>query len=220
MVSSEIQNPQRNLPKALILGTLGVMAIYLLANAAYFYVLTAEEVSQADIVPAEVMRKIFGDTGAGAISVVAMVSIFAALNGSLLSGSRVPFAMARDGLFFESIAKVHPRYFTPGNSILLLTAWSCVLLLSGRYDELYTCVIFASWILYGMTAASVLVLRRKYPEMSRPYRTLGYPYTPIAFVFVSVLLIFYTLRDSLRESLLGLALIAVGLPLYFRWSRR
>lgn len=220
MVSAEIQNPQKNLPRALILGTLAVMAIYLLANAAYFYVLTAEEVAKADIVPAEVMRKIFGDPGAAAISVVAMVSIFAALNGSILSGARVPFAMARDGLFFAPIAKVHPEYHTPGNSIILLSAWSAVLLLSGRYDELYTCVIFASWILYGMATASVIVLRRKYPEMPRPYRTLGYPFTPAAFVLVAVLLIGYTLKDSPRESLLGLGLIAIGLPFYFHWNRR
>ena len=219
MVSAEIKDPQRNLPKALILGTLGVMAIYLLANAAYFYVLTAEEVAKADIVPAEVMRKIFGDAGASAISIVAMVSIFAALNGSILSGARIPFAMAQDGLFFKPIARVHPQHHTPGNSIFLLSAWSAVLLLSGQYDNLYTAVIFSSWILYGMATASVLVLRKKHPELVRPYRTLGYPFTPIAFVLVSILLIFYTLRDSPRESLLGLALIAIGIPFYRRWSR-
>ena len=220
MVSAEIKDPQRNLPKALILGTLGVMVIYLLANAAYFYVLTAEEVAKADIVPAEMMRKIFGDPGAAAISVVAMVSIFAALNGSILSGARIPFAMAQDGLFFRPIAHVHPQHHTPGNSIFLLSGWSAILLLSGQYDNLYTAVIFSSWILYGMATASVIVLRKKHPQMARPYRTLGYPYTPIAFVLVSILLIFYTLRDSPRESILGLVLIAIGIPFYLRWSRR
>jgi basic amino acid/polyamine antiporter, APA family len=220
MVSAEIKNPQRNLPRALILGTLGVMAIYLLANAAYFYVLTAAEVASADIVPAELMRKIFGEPGAAAISVVAMVSIFAALNGSILSGARVPYAMAKDGLFFRSIAEVHPEHHTPGNSIFLLSAWSAILLLSGQYDNLYTAVIFASWILYGMATASVIVLRRKYPEMPRPYRTLGYPFTPLVFVLVACLLIVYTLRDSPRESILGLVLIAIGIPFYQRWNRR
>ena len=220
MVSAEIQQPQKNLPKALILGTLAVMAIYLLANAAYFYVLTPEEVSKADLVPAEVMRKIFGPSGATAVSIVAMVSIFAALNGSILTGARVPFAMARDGLFFKSFGEVHPEHRSPSVSIFGLSAWSCVLVLSGRYDELYTCVVFSSWILYGMAAASVIVLRKTKPAMERPYRTLGYPVVPIVFVLVAGLLIFYTLRDSPRESLLGLGLIAIGLPFYYRWNRQ
>lgn len=220
MVSAEIKDPQRNLPRALILGTLGVMAIYLLANAAYFYVLTAEEVAKADIVPAEVMRKIFGEPGAAAISLVAMVSIFAALNGSILSGARVPYAMARDGLFFRSIGEVHPQHHTPGNSIFLLSGWSAILLLSGQYDNLYTAVIFASWILYGMATASVIVLRKQRPELARPYLTLGYPFTPLVFVAVACLLIAYTLRDSPRESILGLVLIGIGIPFYQRWSRR
>ncbi len=220
MVSAEIQDPQKNLPKALILGTLAVMAIYLAANAAYFYVLSAEEVAQADLVPAELMRKIFGPTGATAVSIVAMVSIFAALNGSILSGARVPFAMARDGLFFKSFGDVHPEHRSPSVSIFGMSLWSCVLVLSGRYDELYTCVIFASWILYGMAALSVVVLRKTKPEMERPYRTLGYPIVPMVFVLVAVLLIFYTLRDSPRESILGLGLIAIGLPFYFHWNRK
>ena len=220
MVSAEIQAPQKNLPKALILGTLAVMAIYLLANAAYFYVLSANEVANADLVPAELMRKIFGPTGATAVSVVAMVSIFAALNGSILTGARVPFAMARDGLFFKSFGEVHPEHRSPSVSIFGLSAWSCVLVLSGRYDELYTCVIFASWILYGMAAASVIVLRKTKRDMPRPYRTLGYPIVPMLFVLVAGLLIFYTLRDSPRESLLGLVLIAIGLPFYFHWNRQ
>ena len=220
MVSAEIQAPQKNLPKALILGTLAVMAIYLLANAAYFYVLSANEVANADLVPAELMRKIFGPTGATAVSVVAMVSIFAALNGSILTGARVPFAMARDGLFFKSFGEVHPHHRSPSVSIFGLSAWSCVLVLSGRYDELYTCVVFASWILYGMAAASVIVLRKTQPDLPRPYRTLGYPIVPLLFVLVAGLLIFYTLRDSPRESLLGLVLIAIGLPFYFYWNRQ
>jgi amino acid transporter len=219
MVSAEIKQPERNLPRALILGTLAVMVIYLLANAAYFYVLSAAEVAKADIVPAEAMRKIFGDPGARAVSFVAMVSIFAALNGSILTGARVPYAMAKDGLFFQKIAEVNPRFSTPGPSIFLLSIWSCILLLSGRYDELYTCVVFASWILYGMATASVFVLRKKRPDLARPYRTLGYPIVPLAFVAVSFLLLYFTFRDSPRESLLGIALIVLGIPFYFHWNR-
>jgi APA family basic amino acid/polyamine antiporter len=149
-----------------------------------------------------------------------MVSIFAALNGSILSGSRVPYAMARDGLFFRSVARVHPVYRTPGVSILAMSAWAALLVLSGRYEQLYTYVIFASWILYGMAAASVLVLRRKRPDMPRPYRTLGYPGVPVLFVLGAAAVLWFTLRESPRESLLGLGIIVAGLPFYFHWRRR
>src|SRR5580700_1569077 len=212
MVASEIREPQRNLPRALIGGTAAVMAIYLLANAAYFYVLPAKEVAVSDLVAADMMRKIFGQPGANMVSVAAMISIFAALNGSILSGSRVPYAMAVDGLFFKSVAKVHPEFRTPGISILALSAWSAILVLSGRYDQLFTCVIFASWILYGMTTAAVVVLRRKRPEMPRPYRTFGYPVIPIVFVASALCLVISTLINHARESLIGLSLVLVGLP--------
>jgi amino acid transporter len=220
MVSSEIRDPQRNLPRALILGTLAVVAVYLASNAAYFYVLSAEEVATTDRVAATMMQKVFGPGGASAVSVAAMISIFAALNGSILSGARVPYAMARDGLFFTPLGKVHPERRTPGNSIIWLCIWAAILVLSGRYDQLFTYVIFASWILYGMTAAAVVVLRRKQPSLPRPYRTLGYPVVPVVFVLVSALLIFFTLRDSPRESVMGLTLIAAGAPFYVSWRRR
>ncbi len=220
MVSSEIKNPQRNLPIALIVGTLTVMAIYLGANLAYFYVLPAEVVASSDRVAAEMMRRIWDAPGANAVSIAAMISIFAALNGSILSGARVPFAMARDKLFFSSIATVHPKYFTPANSIMLLSVWSMLFVLTGRYDQLFTCVIFASWILYGMATASVLVLRRKRPDLARPYKTLGYPFVPIVFVLVAGALIVSTLLESPRESILGLAIIAIGIPFYRHWSRQ
>ncbi|MDX2151518.1 MAG: amino acid permease [Bryobacteraceae bacterium] len=220
MVSSEIRNPQRNLPLALIAGTALVMLIYLLANAAYFWVLSASDVAASDRVPAEMMRRIHGPAGADAVSIFAMVSIFAALNGSLLSGSRVPYAMARDGVFFRSVARVHPAYQTPGVSILLLSVWSAVLVLSGRYDDLFNLVIFASWILYGMATASVIVLRRKRPDLPRPYKTLGYPLVPVLFVLVALLLLVSTLLKSPRESLLGLVLIFAGFPFYLRWRKR
>jgi len=219
MVASEIRNPQRTLPLALIWGTIAVIAIYLLANAAYFYVLSAPEVAASKRVAADMMRKVMGDGGAAAVSVAAMISIFAALNGSILTGSRVPYAMARDGYFFAAVARVHPAYRTPGVSILALSAWSAVLVLSGRYEQLFTYVIFASWILYGMTTAAVLVLRRKRPDLQRPYRTWGYPVVPVLFVLVAFFLVLSTLFDSPRESLLGLALIFLGLPFYFYWKR-
>jgi len=220
MVASEIRNPQRNLPLALIGGTAAVIAIYLLANVAYFRVLPAPEVAASDLVAADMMRKIFGPSGAAAVSIAAMISIFAALNGSILTGSRVPYAMAADGLFFKAVAQVHPEYRTPGISILAISSWAAILVLSGRYDQLFTYVIFASWILYGMTTAAVLVLRRTKPEMPRPYRTFGYPVVPIVFVLSALGLVISTLFHSPRESMLGLAIVFAGAPFYYYWSKR
>jgi basic amino acid/polyamine antiporter, APA family len=220
MVSSEVKNPQRNLPLALVFGTLAVMGIYILANLAYFFVLPASGVAASDRVAAEMMRQIWGSAGANAVSIAAMISIFAALNGSILTGARVPYAMARDGLFFRSIGIVHPKYFTPANSIMAMSAWSMVLILSGGYDQLFTYVIFASWILYGMATASVIVLRRKRPDMPRPYKAVGYPVIPIVFVLVAAALIVSTLQKSPRESLLGLAIMATGIPFYLHWKRK
>ena len=182
MVASEVRNPQRNLPCALIGGTSLVIAIYLLANAAYFHVLMPSEVAGGTRVAADMMGKIWGSAGAHAVSIAAMISIFAALNGSLLSGARVPYAAAREGYFFRPLARVNPQHHTPGISIVVLSLWSCLLVLSGRYDDLFNLVIFASWILYAMTAAAVLVLRKKRPNLQRPYRTVGYPIVPVLFI--------------------------------------
>jgi basic amino acid/polyamine antiporter, APA family len=219
MVGSEIERPQRNLPRALIGGTLAMMAVYLLANLAYFSVLTGPEVAGSPRVASEMVRRIAGGPGASAVSVAVMISIFAALNGSILSGSRVPFAMARSGYFFEPLGRIHPRFRTPSAGILLLCLWSCLLLLSGHYEQLYTLVIFPSWILYAMTAASVIVLRWKQPDLERPYRVLGYPVIPALFVLVAMALLYSTLLKSPRESGIGFVLILAGLPFYRYWKQ-
>jgi basic amino acid/polyamine antiporter, APA family len=221
MVASEVRNPQRNLPLALIGGTLAVMLIYLFANWAYFHVLTPQQVEANPRVAAEMMRRVVGDWGANGVSVAAMISIFAALNGSILTGSRVPYAAARDGLFFRAVGWVHPQFRTPGISILALAVWASVLVvLSGGYKELFTYVIFASWILYGMATAAVIVLRKKRPDLPRPYRTLGYPFVPLLFVLVAALLVISTLADSPAESLKGLFLVLAGIPFYYYWRNR
>ena len=166
------------------------------------------------------MKRILGGAGANAVSIAALISIFAALNGSILSGSRVPYAAAREGYFFRWVAKVDPKHRTPGASILLLSCWSCVLVLSGKYDDIFNLVIFASWILYGMTAAAVIVLRIKEPNLPRPYRTVGYPLVPVLFILGALVLVISTLFDRRRESLLGVGIMLLGLPFYFHWKKR
>jgi len=220
MVASEVRHPQRNLPRALIWGTAAVIAIYLLANAAYFHVLSAAEVGRSERVAAVMMQRVFGGPGAAAVSIAAMISIFAALNGSILSGARVPYAAARGGYFFAAIGRVTPKHGAPAVSILALCAWSALLTLSGRYDDLFNLVIFASWILYGMTAAAVLVLRKKRPDLERPYRTAGYPLVPAVFILAACVLLVSTAWERPRESAMGIGLIVLGLPFYFYWKKR
>jgi len=219
MIGSDIQNPQKNLPRALIWGTTAVIAIYVTANLAYLYVLSAPEVAASQRVAADMMRRVAGPSGAAMVSVAAIVSILAALNGVLISGSRVPFAMARDGYFFAWVGRIS-RFQTPAASLALQGVWSVLLLASGRFEDIIKMVIFTEWILYGMATAAVLVLRKTRPEMPRPYRVWGYPLVPTVFVLVAGALLYATLRESPRESGMGLGLIAVGLPFYYYWKRR
>jgi len=219
MVASEVRDPQRNLPRAIVGGTVAVIVIYLLVNAAYFRVLTAAEVAASPRVAGEMMRRILDGPGAQVVAIAAMISIFAALNGSILTGSRVPYAAARDGYFFRAVARVHSQYRTPGVSVLMLGAWSALLVaITGGFRELFTYVMFASWIIYGMTAAAVIILRKKRPDLPRPYRTFGYPVVPTLFVVVAFLLVVYTFHDSPRESIMGIGMIVLGLPFYYYWK--
>jgi APA family basic amino acid/polyamine antiporter len=219
MVSSEIKNPRRYLPLALIGGTLAVAGIYLAANFAYFHVLTGAEVAESPRVAAVMMQRLFGGWGANAVSIAAMISIFAALNGSILTGSRVPYAMARDGLFFRSMAAVNPHFHTPGVATMGLSAWGAVLVLSGKYEDLADFVIFGSWILYTMTTAAVIVLRKKKPDMPRPYHTWGYPIVPLFFVAAALLIEGVTVINQPWQSGLGIVLILIGIPFYFYWKK-
>ena len=220
MVSSEIIRPEKNLPRSLIFGTLAVVITYLLINVAYFYVLSPSQVAASHRVAADMMTSLYGNIAGKAVTVAVLISIFAALNGSILSGGRVPYAMARDGLFFRSMATVQPKFRTPGNSMIWLSLWSSVVILSGWYDDLYNFVIFGSWILYLMTAISVFVLRRKQPNLNRPYRVLAYPLVPVLFIGVAALLLVSTLQTRPRESLMGVFLMALGIPFYFYWRHK
>jgi APA family basic amino acid/polyamine antiporter len=166
------------------------------------------------------MAHIHGPLAAKAVTIAVLISIFAALNGSILSGSRVPYAAARDGLFFRAAATGHSTYKTPGNSITMLCLWSCVVVLSGWYDDLYNFVIFGSWILYLLTAVSVFVLRKKRPDMLRPYRVVAYPFVPVLFVIVAFVLLFNSFEMRPRESLMGLGLMLAGVPFYFMWKSK
>jgi APA family basic amino acid/polyamine antiporter len=226
MAAGEVQNPGRNIPRALIGGMLVVMAIYCLANLAYFYALPVGEVVTSNStryraalpVASKAATTFLGEYGGKLVAVAFVVSAFGALNGSILSNARVPYAMARDGLFFSKMGDLSARTRVPIWALGVQAVWSSLLAVSGTFDQLTDSLLFASWIFYGLVTSSVFVLRRKMPEAPRPYRTLGYPVVPAIFVLVSVWLVVNTLFEKRIESVTGLVLILAGLPLFF-WFR-
>ncbi len=218
MVAGEVQNPQRNMPAALIAGTLLVIVVYVLVNLAYFYVLSPADSLGTQTIAADAARRFIGRAGGAFVAIGVMISTFATLNGSILAGSRVPYAQARDGLFPHGLARVHPRFQTPATSIVVQAIIAGVFALSGTYKALYTKVIFSEYLFYALVTAGIFVLRRRMPDLPRPYRTWGYPLMPAIFVILSAFLLVNTFRQQRTDSLWGLALILSGLPAYFLWS--
>lgn len=225
MVGGEIKDPQRNIPRALIFGMLGVGAVYMLANAVYFYLLPLETVKSSERVAQDAARSFLGEWGGLILTFGALVSTFATLNSAILSGARVAYAMARDRLFFTHVADVHPVHRSPAKALLLQAAFACLLVLifggtRDAFERLYTYTLFGLWIFYGMATAAVLVLRRKEPDLPRPYRTLGYPWVPGLFVVMAALICLHTLWHKPWDVGLGLVFLAAGLPFYWFWKRR
>jgi len=218
--AGEIRNPQKKLPLGLFIGTLAVLSLYVLANLAYLYVFPAGRMAASGRIAADVMAAVFGPAGAAAIALIILLSMTGTANGHIMTSSRVFYAMARDGLFFQGIAKVHPRYLTPHLSIIMLASWAAVLSLSGTFEQLFSYVIFGFWIFMGLTVAGVMILRRKRPDLPRPYKTWGYPVTPVLFILSSVFLTVNSLIQNFWNSFLGLALIALGIPVFFIWQGR
>ncbi len=221
-LAGEVREPQRNLPRAFFLGMAIVGALYVFVNVAYYYVLTPTEVasvSAASSVATEVASRFLGASAVMLIAVALMISSFGALHTSVLAGGRFPFAMARDRLFFKGLSHISPRTHVPVRALVVQGLWSCVLALSGSYDQLTDYAIFALWIFYGLATASVFVFRRRQPHAERPYRAWGYPVIPILFLVVTAWLIYNTVMTSPKQSLIGLGLIALGLPVYWYWSR-
>ena len=177
-LAGEVRDPQRNLPRAFVGGTLAVAALYLLVNLAYFYALTPVQIASvpaSSSVATQVMQRFLGPIAVSMTAVALMISSFGALHASVLANSRIPFAMARDGLFFRALVRLSPRSNVPVRAILAQAAWASVLALSGTYDTLTDSVIFSSWLFYGLMTAALFVFRKKMPDAPRPYRAFGYP---------------------------------------------
>jgi APA family basic amino acid/polyamine antiporter len=217
--AGELRDPGRSLPRGLILGTGIVIVLYMLLNLVYIRALSVPEMAGAARIGEAAADVLFGPTGARLVSLAILVSTFGCLSSTILYSSRIYQPMAEDGVFFRSLAAVHPRFRTPVRSLWAQTAWALLLTLSGTYEQLYTYVVFVSVMFHAATAAAVIVLRRTRPDHPRPYRTWGYPAVPALFILACLLLVGNTLAEKPVESLLGLGLLALGLPAYL-WFRK
>jgi APA family basic amino acid/polyamine antiporter len=218
--AGEMKNPGRNLPIGIILGTASVAALYVLVNLVYVRTLSIEEMASHPRVAEAVAAALMGPMGARLLSAVVVVSAFGCVSATILYSSRIYQPMAADGVFFRSLAVIHPRYRTPLRSLWAQSAWAMVLTVSGTYEQLFTYVVFAALLFHVATGAAVFVLRRTRPEAPRPYRVWGYPVVPMLFILSSLLLVQNTLFEKPRESFLGLILVALGVPAYLYWRRR
>jgi APA family basic amino acid/polyamine antiporter len=213
--AAEMKDPQRNFPRAVIGGVAIVIALYLLANLAYLKVLTPAEIAASERVALTAMTSVTGVWGGKILTAAILCSILGAMNSLILAGPRAYYQMAKDGLFFERVSRVHPKWRTPVESLVFQGLWSVFLVLFiGGFSQLFTYVIFGGWIFYGLAVLSVIALRRKAPNMARPFRVPGYPVVPLLFGVVALAFVLNTLVATPRESGYGLAFIALGIPVY------
>ena len=217
--AGEIRNPQRNVPLGILLGVFVVIGVYVSANLAYIYVLGQPAIAASSRVATDAMIAIVGPAGGGVITFAILCSTFGAIAANVLAGPRIFFALARDNGFFGWASEIHPRYQTPAHAVTIMSLWAAALTLTGGYEHLITMAMFAGWILFAMAVAAVIVLRRKHPDWPRPYRLPGYPWTALVFVAVSAAFVVNTLVESPRSSLLGLALVLSGVPVYLGIGR-
>lgn len=218
-VAGEIRDPKRNVVRALTFGTFAVAAIYLLANLAYFRVLTISEIAASQHVGADAAGQVLGAAGGTVVSLIILISIMGTLNGCFMTIPRVYFAQAADGLFFRKFAEIHPVYGTPGFAILAQGAWAAVLLLTGSYESLIDYALFGIWVFYGLMVAAVIVLRRTRPDLPRPYRMWGYPATPLLFLAITIWFLGNMLVTRPGPAFAGMGLMLTGVPAYLVWLR-
>ena len=217
--AEETRRPERTIPLALVIGTLTVTACYIALNAAYFSALPLDRVASSTRVAADAAEAVIGRRGGAAISAVVIFSTFGGVSGIILAGPRVYFAMSRDGLLFRWAAAVHPRFQTPHRAIVLQAIWSSVLVATGTYRALFTRVIYTEWIFFGLMVLGLFLLRRR-PGYAPSYRAWGYPILPAIFILASFFIVANQIVSEPRESLIGLGIVALGLPVYYLWARR
>jgi len=231
--AGEVRNPQRNLPLSLAIGTGVVIFLYVMSNVVYLTslplignadgaTLAARGIQYAseDRVATAVMQQIFGSSGAQIMAVLILISGFGCNNGLILAGARVYYAMAKDGLFFKSAAKLHPEYHTPAHSLMMQCVWTCILCISGSYGQLLDYIIFAVLVFYILTIGGLFVLRVKRPDAPRPYRAIGYPVLPAIYVVMAIFIDIVLLRYKPQYTWPGLCIVLLGIPVFYLWSRQ
>ena len=218
-VAGEVKDPRRNVPRAMVLGIIVVAVVYLAMNLTYLYAMPITEVAQHETIAAAAAGVLFSPAAAQWLSAVIALSCFGAMASCTLSGARVYFAMAQDGVFFKRMAEVHPKWRTPALSLIGQGVWACILTVSGRYDQLYTYVIFGMVLSYTLTVIGLFVLRSKRPEIPRPYRCTGYPWLPGIYVLLGTWWTLNTIWNRPTEALAGAVIVLIGVPFYLYWKR-
>jgi APA family basic amino acid/polyamine antiporter len=216
-MGGEVRDPSRTLPRALLGGTLAIIAIYLVVNAAYLFVLSVGDMANRPLVAADAARRIFGEPGAAIVAAMVLMSAFGALNGATMTGPRIFFAMADDGLFFRPIARVHPTYQTPWAAIALAAGLGVAYVSVRTFEQLADSFILGIWPFYALAVGAVFILRRTRPEHPRPYRTIGYPWVPVIFLVASLAMLLNALLEQPGSTLFGFAIILLGIPAYYAW---
>jgi APA family basic amino acid/polyamine antiporter len=219
-VAGEVKEPRRNVPRAMVLGIIVVAVVYLAMNMTYIYAMPLSEVTKHETIAAAAAEAMFSPRAANWLSVVIALACFGAMASCTLSGARVYYAMARDGVFFERMAQVHPKWRTPAFSLIGQAVWACLLTVSGRYDQLYTYVIYGMVLSYTLTVIGMFVLRWKRPEIPRPYRCTGYPWLPAIYVLLGTWWTINTIVERPKEALAGTIIVLLGVPGYLYWKRQ
>src|ERR1700751_3662929 len=219
-VAGEVKEPRKNVPRAMVLGIIVVAVVYLAMNMTYIYAMPLSEVAKHETIAAAAAEAMFSPRAANWLSVVIALACFGAMASCTLSGARVYYAMARDGVFFERMAEVHPKWRTPAFSLIGQAVWACLLTVSGRYDQLYTYVIYGMVLSYLLTVIGMFVLRWKRPEIPRPYRCTGYPWLPSIYVLLGTWWTINTIVERPKEALAGTIIVLVGVPGYMYWKRQ
>lgn len=221
MVSEEIQRPEKTIPVALIVGVGLVAVLYMGMNAGIQRALPATAIAQAAVPASAASEAALGRLGVSLVSIGMIVSMLAGLNGTVMSGGRVPFAVARDGYLFKALGEVHPKFHTPALALVIQGAVAVVLeVVGGAFRELFSLAIFAEWLFYVVAASTIFVFRRREPDVNRPYRTIGYPVVPALFIATAAVLLYYTFTSNLRDSIGGLVVILLGVPVYYWFARK
>ena len=215
--AGEAIDPQRTFPRAIVVGTAALIGIYVFANVGYLAALGPRGLAASDRVAAEAVQSIVGPGAAKLVAAAILVSIFSAINGITITAPRVYYAMAKDDLFFRKLAEVHPRFGTPALAVIAGTAWAMVLATTGTFEQLFTYVVFVSWIFYALGAVGVFVLRRREPAATRPFKVPGYPWTPLAFILAAIALVANTIATQPGRAAIGIGVVLLGVPVYTAW---